>query len=177
MLTLAVLAVAVVSTSALPTPGVQRGGYDEYNLAKYYDRLARQGNGRQYVRNLDPLAGDSFGTSKRFDSLDNNAYGAEKRNWDEIDRAGFRSFQKKNFDEIDRAGFTSFVKRPMDEIDRAGFTRFQKRPMDEIDRAGFTRFVKRPMDEIDRAGFDHFVKRETAQNTNGDEQSSAGAHH
>ena len=40
----------------------------------------------------------------------------EKRNFDEIDRAGFGAFvkrfpAKRNFDEIDRAGFGAFVKR------------------------------------------------------------------
>jgi hypothetical protein len=32
-----------------------------------------------------------------------------KRNFDEIDRSGFRGFSKKNFDEIDKSGFRGFT--------------------------------------------------------------------
>merc|ERR550539_704232 len=69
----------------------------------------------QHKRGLDPLSGMAFGVAKK--------------NFDEIDRAGFGGFVKKNFDEIDRAGFGRFVKKNgYDEIDRAGFGRFVKRP-------------------------------------------------
>ena len=54
--------------------------------------------------------------------------GSQKRNMDEIDRAGFNSFiKKRNFDEIDHTGFDGFVKRNFDEIDRVGFGSFVKR--------------------------------------------------
>ena len=44
-------------------------------------------------------------------------------------QSGFGAFVKKNFDEIDRAGFGRFIaKKNFDEIDRAGFGRFNKRP-------------------------------------------------
>merc|ERR1711892_624144 len=73
---------------------------------------------------------------KGFDSMSGFTFGKKKRNFDEIDRAGFGAFvkrfpgpSKKNFDEIDRAGFGAFVKRfpskrNFDEIDRAGFGAF-----------------------------------------------------
>merc|ERR1711892_1489557 len=55
---------------------------------------------------------------KGFDSMSGFTFGKKKRNFDEIDRAGFGAFvkrfpgpSKKNFDEIDRAGFGAFVKR------------------------------------------------------------------
>ena len=51
-------------------------------------------------------------------------FGMEKKNFDEIDRAGFGRFVKKNFDEIDRSGFGRFVKKNFDEIDRNGFGSF-----------------------------------------------------
>merc|ERR1719147_633696 len=78
-----------------------------------------------------------------FDAMRGLTFGKEKKNFDEIDRAGFGKFVKRNFDEIDRAGFAKFVKRNFDEIDRAGFGKFVKRNFDEIDRAGFGKFVKR----------------------------------
>merc|ERR1712112_259554 len=68
-----------------------------------------------------------------FDAMRGLTFGKEKRNFDEIDRAGFGRFvkrssgEKRNFDEIDRAGFGRFVKRNFDEIDRAGFGRFVKK--------------------------------------------------
>ncbi|XP_013787837.1 orcokinin peptides type A-like [Limulus polyphemus] len=103
---------------------------------------------------------------KKQDSL-NNLYetkrlikeASSKRNFDEIDSAGFGGFGKRNFDEIDSAGFGGFGKRNFDEIDRAGFGGFHKRNFDEIDGAGFNNFGKRNFDEIDRAGFNDFGKR------------------
>merc|ERR1712013_438830 len=78
---------------------------------------------------------------KGFDSMSGFTFGKKKRNFDEIDRAGFGAFvkrfpTKRNFDEIDRAGFGAFVKRSP-----------TKRNFDEIDRAGFGAFVKRNFDE------------------------------
>merc|ERR1711892_1393770 len=113
---------------------------------------------------------------KGFDSMSGFTFGKKKRNFDEIDRAGFGAFvkrspsgyRKRNFDEIDRAGFGAFVKRipgpskkNFDEIDRAGFGAFvkrspSKRNFDEIDRAGFGAFHKRNFDEIDKVGFGAF---------------------
>merc|ERR1711892_814431 len=68
---------------------------------------------------------------KGFDSMSGFTFGYSKRNFDEIDRAGFGAFvkripgpSKKNFDEIDRAGFGAFVKRNFDEIDKVGFGSF-----------------------------------------------------
>merc|ERR1712126_713730 len=96
----------------------------------------------------DPL--EAMNKRKGFDSMSGFTFGKKKRNFDEIDRAGFGAFvkrsptglEKRNFDEIDRAGFGAFVKRfPA------------KRNFDEIDRAGFGAFVKRNFDEIDKVGF------------------------
>merc|ERR1711892_1490766 len=93
---------------------------------------------------------------KGFDSMSGFTFGKKKRNFDEIDRAGFGAFvkrspigySKQNFDEIDRAGFGAFVKR---------FP--SKRNFDEIDRAGFGAFVKRNFDEIDKVGFGSFNRQ------------------
>merc|ERR1712013_750920 len=93
---------------------------------------------------------------KGFDSMSGFTFGKKKRNFDEIDRAGFGAFvkrsppglDKRNFDEIDRAGFGAFVKRfPT------------KRNFDEIDRAGFGALVKRNFDEIDKVGFGSFSRQ------------------
>merc|ERR1711892_512888 len=94
-----------------------------------------------------------MGKRRGFDSMSGLTFG--KRNFDEIDRAGFGAFVKR---------FQSPRKRNFDEIDRAGFGAFHKRNFDEIDRAGFGAFVKRSpskrnFDEIDRAGFGAFHKR------------------
>merc|ERR1711936_1181764 len=61
---------------------------------------------------------------KAFDSLSGYTFG--KRNFDELDRAGFGSLHKRNFDELDRAGFGSFHKRNFDELDRYGFGSFNR---------------------------------------------------
>merc|ERR1719153_512129 len=71
---------------------------------------------------------------KGFDSMSGFTFGKKKRNFDEIDRAGFGAFvkrsptglDKRNFDEIDRAGFGAFVKRNFDEIDKVGFGSFNR---------------------------------------------------
>merc|ERR1719414_1050521 len=108
--------------------------------------------GGHVLRDLDPLGGghvlrglDSLGgghilreapaevryqqVKRGLDPLSGMAFGVAKKNFDEIDRAGFGGFVKKNFDEIDRSGFGRFVKKNgFDEIDRAGFGRFVKRP-------------------------------------------------
>merc|ERR1711892_773509 len=105
------------------------------------------------VDSMDPMGMEEEGMQmdkrKGFDSMSGFTFGKKKRNFDEIDRAGFGAFvkrfpgpSKKNFDEIDRAGFGAFVKR---------FP--SKRNFDEIDRAGFGAFVKRNFDEIDKVGF------------------------
>merc|ERR1719410_2524580 len=98
----------------------------------------------------DPL--EAMDKRRGFDSMSGYTFGKRKRNFDEIDRAGFGAFAqrapfKRNFDEIDRAGFGAFVKR---------FPGPAKRNFDEIDRAGFGAFVKRNFDEIDRVGFGAF---------------------
>merc|ERR1712095_198000 len=61
---------------------------------------------------------------KAFDSLSGYTFG--KRNFDELDRAGFGALHKRNFDELDRAGFGSFHKRNFDELDRNGFGSFNR---------------------------------------------------
>merc|ERR1711936_765966 len=96
-----------------------------------------------------------------YDAMSGLTFGKKKRNFDEIDRAGFNGFHKRNFDEIDRSGFRGFQKRNFDEIDRNGFSGFHKRNFDEIDRSGFRGFNKRAkknFDEIDRAGFGGFSR-------------------
>merc|ERR1711892_82533 len=124
------------------------------------------------VDSMDPMGMEEEGMQmdkrKGFDSMSGFTFGKKKRNFDEIDRAGFGAFvkrspsgyNKRNFDEIDRAGFGAFVKwfpgpskKNFDEIDRAGLGAFvkrfpSKRNFDEIDRAGFGAFVKRNFDEI-----------------------------
>merc|ERR1712083_228938 len=62
----------------------------------------------------DPL--EAMDKRRGFDSMSGFTFGKKKRNFDEIDRAGFGAFvkrfpEKRNFDEIDRAGFGAFVKR------------------------------------------------------------------
>ncbi|XP_021948392.1 orcokinin peptides type A isoform X2 [Folsomia candida] len=76
---------------------------------------------------------------KRFDSLSGDAFGLQKRNFDEIDRNGFGSFVKRNFDEIDRNSFGNFVKRNFDEIDRTGLGFHKKRNEND----GYGSIVKR----------------------------------
>merc|ERR1712123_547856 len=67
------------------------------------------------VDSMDPMGMEEEGLQmdkrKGFDSMSGFAFGKKKRNFDEIDRAGFGAFvkrfpgpSKKNFDEIDRAG-------------------------------------------------------------------------
>merc|ERR1711874_444882 len=72
------------------------------------------------------LSSSDYG-KRGFDAMSGLTFGKQKRNFDEIDRAGFGAFVKRNFDEIDRSGFEGFVKRPW----------FQKKNFDEIDRVGF----------------------------------------
>merc|ERR1712221_28667 len=79
----------------------------------------------------DPL--EAMDKRRGFDSMSGFTFGKKKRNFDEIDRAGFGAFvkrvpglQKRNFDEIDRAGFGAFVKRNFDEIDKVGFGGFNR---------------------------------------------------
>ena len=71
-------------------------------------------------------------------------FGKSKKNFDEIDRAGFGRFvkrpAKKNFDEIDNVGFRGFAKKNFDEIDNVGFRGFAKKNFDEIDNVGFRGF-------------------------------------
>merc|ERR1711892_1212078 len=112
------------------------------------------------VDSMDPMGMEEEGMQmdkrKGFDSMSGFTFGKKKRNFDEIDRAGFGAFvkrspsgySKKNFDEIDRAGLGAFVKR---------FP--SKRNFDEIDRAGFGAFVKRNFDEIDKVGFGSFNRQ------------------
>merc|ERR1719339_305326 len=125
----------------------------------------------------DMQVGQAMDKRKGFDSMSGYTFGKKKRNFDEIDRAGFGAFVKRspdikrNFYEMDRAGFGAFVKRfpgpskrNFDEIDRAGFGAFVKRTptkryFDEIDRAGFGAFVKRNFDEIDKVGFGAFNRK------------------
>merc|ERR1719318_109695 len=81
----------------------------------------------------DMQVGQAMDKRKGFDSMSGYTFGKKKRNFDEIDRAGFGAFvkrfprpSKKNFDEIDRAGFGAFVKRNFDEIDKVGFGAFNR---------------------------------------------------
>merc|ERR1719481_1549232 len=67
-----------------------------------------------------------------FDAMRGLTFGKEKKNFDEIDRAGFGRFVKRNFDEIDRAGFGRFVRSPYSVALVP-----KKRNFDEIDQAGF----------------------------------------
>merc|ERR1712080_264998 len=103
------------------------------------------------ILDAEGLTFSSGNGHRGLDSLSGLTFGKQKRNFDEIDRAGFGAFNKRNFDEIDRSGFGGFVKRRQD-----------KRTFDEIDRMGFEGFVKRPwwqkknFDEIDRVGFGGF---------------------
>merc|ERR1711976_491114 len=106
-----------------------------------YDRSLDSLGGGHILRQLDSLGGGNIlrevpqqfrlygAPSKRgFDPMSGMTFGMSKKNFDEIDRAGFGRFVKKNFDEIDRAGFGRFVKKNFDEIDRAGFGSLVKRP-------------------------------------------------
>jgi len=115
----------------------------ELNGAKHDQRQLDQLGGGNILRDLSDLGGGNIlRSAAAYKALYPSRYHpGSKRNFDEIDRAGFGRFVKRNFDEIDRAGFGRFVKRNFDEIDRAGFGRFVKRNFDEIDRAGFGRFV------------------------------------
>merc|ERR1711892_858166 len=114
------------------------------------------------VDSMDPMGMEEEGMQmdkrKGFDSMSGFTFGYSKRNFDEIDRAGFGAFvkrfpgpSKKNFDEIDRAGFGAFVKRSP--------SGYSKRNFDEIDQAGFGAFVKRNFDEIDKVGFGSFNRQ------------------
>merc|ERR550517_667141 len=119
VLVLVLIVIARVSSSALSSqdPGqswnTELGAKAEHSLERVLYPEEKRG--------YDAMSGLTFG----------------KRNFDEIDRAGFRGFQKRNFDEIDRSGFRGFQKRNFDEIDRSGFRGFSKRNFDEIDRSGF----------------------------------------
>merc|ERR1712183_828449 len=117
-------------------------------LGRSLDSLREENFPRALGRLGDDMEMDHMmGKRRGFDSMSGLTFG--KRNFDEIDRAGFGAFvkrfqspRKRNFDEIDRAGFGAFHKRNFDEIARAGFGAFvkrspSKRNFDEIDRAGF----------------------------------------
>merc|ERR1719507_1880892 len=78
------------------------------------------------------------GAKRGYDAMSGLTFG--KRNFDEIDRAGFNSFIKRNFDELDRSGLRGFHKRNFDELDRSGFRGFNKKNFDEFDRSGFRGF-------------------------------------
>merc|ERR1719153_193830 len=88
----------------------------------------------QYTGEVDRMAlqdDQVMDKRKGFDSMSGFTFGKKKRNFDEIDRAGFGAFvkrfpAKRNFDEIDRAGFGAFVKRNFDEIDKVGFGSFNR---------------------------------------------------
>merc|ERR1712179_554374 len=83
------------------------------NILRQLDTLG-QGN---ILRQLDTLGGGNIlRQSKRgFDAMSGLTFGKSKKNFDEIDRAGFGRFvkrpshpAKKNFDEIDNVGFRGF---------------------------------------------------------------------
>merc|ERR1711935_824650 len=97
----------VVSISGLPSPS-PRTLDDSVHVPDFYEELFLLGE-------------DQIPQKRGFDAMRGLTFGKEKRNFDEIDRAGFGRFVKRNFDEIDRAGFGRFVKRNFDEIDKAGF--------------------------------------------------------
>eukprot|EP00092_Neocalanus_flemingeri_P031013 GFUD01033687.1.p1 GENE.GFUD01033687.1~~GFUD01033687.1.p1 ORF type:complete len:146 (+),score=51.20 GFUD01033687.1:50-439(+) len=124
-----VVMVAKIDVSALP----------QY-LGQSLDNL-REENFLRALNGLDDDMdmGHMMGKRRGFDSMSGLTFGKKKRNFDEIDRAGFGAFvkrspspSKRNFDEIDRAGFGAFVKRSPSP---------SKRNFDEIDRAGFGAFV------------------------------------
>ena len=93
---------------------------------------------------------NGFGAQKRnFDEINRSSFGFNKKNFDEINRSSF-GFNKRNFDEINRSSF-GFNKRNFDEINRSSFG-FNKRNFDEINRSSFG-FNKRNFDEINRSSF------------------------
>jgi len=142
---------ALISAAlAGPTRLDSRGSLDSLGGGHVLRQLDPLGGGH-VLRALDPLGGghvlrglDSLGgghilreapaevryqqVKRGLDPLSGMAFGVAKKNFDEIDRAGFGGFVKKNFDEIDRSGFGRFVKKNgFDEIDRAGFGSFVKK--------------------------------------------------
>ncbi|KAF7495036.1 Orcokinin peptides type A [Sarcoptes scabiei] len=91
-----------------------------------------------WKRNLDPMVGLSFGSSKR------------AINFDEIDRAGFSGFAKRNLNNYDELDYPNSYDRnkkhrdtDFDEMDHSGFIGFSKRnsDFDEIDHSGFNGFA------------------------------------
>merc|ERR1712179_440727 len=128
-LALSLFLLAQVSGSILPSHDPDQSWDNEGGT--------KAGNSLEHV--LDPEE------KRGYDAMSGLTFGKKKRNFDEIDRSGFRGFQKRNFDEIDRSGFNGFMKRNFDEIDRSGFRGFAKRAkknFDEIDRAGFGGFSR-----------------------------------
>lgn len=121
--------------SALHIPANHQGrSLDSLGGANILRGLDSLGGGN-ILRQLDSLGGGNIlrrdlahyyynnndNNKRSYDPMSGMAFGVSKKNFDEIDRAGFGRFVKKNFDEIDRAGFGRFVKKNFDEIDRAGF--------------------------------------------------------
>merc|ERR1712183_862494 len=99
-------------------------------LGRSLDSLREENFPRALGRLGDDMEMDHMmGKRRGFDSMSGLTFG--KRNFDEIDRAGFGAFvkrspSKRNFDEIDRAGFGAFHKRNFDEIDKVGFGAFNR---------------------------------------------------
>merc|ERR1719414_2348495 len=130
---------ALISAAlAGPTRLDSRGSLDSLGGGHVLRQLDQLGGGH-VLRGLDSLGGGHIlreapaevryqQVKRGLDPLSGMAFGVAKKNFDEIDRAGFGGFVKKNFDEIDRSGFGRFVKKNgFDEIDRAGFGSFVKK--------------------------------------------------
>merc|ERR1719323_1062912 len=130
---------ALISAAlAGPTRLDSRGSLDSLGGGHVLRQLDPLGGGH-VLRGLDSLGGGHIlreapaevryqQVKRGLDPLSGMAFGVAKKNFDEIDRAGFGGFVKKNFDEIDRSGFGRFVKKNgFDEIDRAGFGSFVKK--------------------------------------------------
>merc|ERR1719414_1431015 len=130
---------ALISAAlAGPTRLDSRGSLDSLGGGHVLRQLDPLGGGH-VLRGLDSLGGGHIlreapaevryqQVKRGLDPLSGMAFGVAKKNFDEIDRAGFGGFVKRNFDEIDRSGFGRFVKKNgFDEIDRAGFGSFVKK--------------------------------------------------
>ncbi|XP_055381812.1 orcokinin peptides type A-like isoform X2 [Condylostylus longicornis] len=112
----AFLAIFIGYSFGIPT---KVHGYDEYMLQNNLKQLNQNEADRlmAYQRLLEE--GRQIGNKIKIMTNHLQRNMINKRNFDEIDRAGFTNV-KRNFDEIDRAGF-NFVKKDFDEIDAAGF--------------------------------------------------------
>ncbi|RZF32874.1 hypothetical protein LSTR_LSTR009265 [Laodelphax striatellus] len=115
---------------------LQSGGNLLRDLSMLRNRASLYARQQRNMHNLDSLSGMVLGQNKR-DMLsgaflgDNRSSFIKKKNFDELDRAGFDSFIKRNFDEMDRAGFNSFVKRDLSQNAQKSSTRLHQQPSSE----------------------------------------------